>query len=235
MIRAAIFDLDGVIVDTSQLHYLAWKSIAEDLGIPFTTEDNERLKGVSRMASLEILLHLDASRAALSEEDKQELAARKNDIYRHSIGLLGPEDLLPGAREFILECRSSGLKTAVASASRNTPSVIAFLEVAELFDSVVDGNRVHRAKPDPEVFLTAADDLAVPASNCVVFEDAAAGIDGALAAGMFCVGIGSEDTLGAAHLVIPGFDGFSLDDLFRAPGFLSANAPQSINGGLHQC
>jgi len=222
MIRAAIFDLDGVIVDTSHLHYLAWKSIAADLGIPFTTRDNERLKGVSRMASLEIILQLDASRTALSEEEKQELAARKNDIYRHSIGRLGPGDLLPGARKFILECRSSGLKTAIASASRNSPAVIASLEAAELFDSVVDGNRVHRAKPDPEVFLRAAVDMAVPASDCVVFEDAAAGIAGALAAGMFSVGIGSEDTLAAAHLVIPGFDGFSLDDLFHAPEFSSS-------------
>jgi beta-phosphoglucomutase len=213
LIRAAIFDLDGVIVDTSRHHYLAWKTLADELGIPFGPEENELLKGVSRMDSLDIILGLSPLSPKLTEAEKQELAAAKNRRYVESIKGLTPADLLPGVRDFLTGCRNAGLRTALASASRNAGAVINSLEIGELFDSLVDGTRVSRTKPDPEVFLCAARDMGVEPAESMVFEDAAAGVRGALAAGMWCVGIGDPLVLRPAHRVIPGFADCRIDDL----------------------
>jgi beta-phosphoglucomutase len=200
--RAAIFDLDGVIVDTAKYHYLAWKRLAEEYGFDFTEADNERLKGVSRLRSLEILLEIGG--LTFAEADKEKMAAQKNEWYIDYIRHMDASEILPGAAEYLQSLRKKGVKTALGSASKNAPLILERLGISELFDVVIDGNKVSRAKPDPEVFLRAADELEVPPTACVVFEDAEAGIEAALQAGMGTVGIGKPSVLRAADMVIGG-------------------------------
>jgi beta-phosphoglucomutase len=200
--RAAIFDLDGVIVDTAKYHFLAWKRLANSLGFDFSQADNERLKGVSRTRSLEILLEIGG--LEMDEKAKTQLAACKNDWYVESISKLNSSEILPGATEYIQHLRSRGIKTAIGSASKNTPLILDRLRIRTLFDAIVDGNQVSKAKPDPEVFLLAAKELGIPPSNCVVFEDAEAGIHAALNAGMGAIGIGRPSSLQEADIVIGG-------------------------------
>lgn len=207
-IKACIFDLDGVIVDTAKYHYIAWKNIARELGFEFTEAHNERLKGVSRMRSLEILLEVGG--ISLDQDTKEALARRKNDEYLEYIMKMTPDEILPGAREFLLEARHSGLRTALGSASRNSMTILNRLGISDLFDAIIDGNKVPRAKPDPEIFLKGAGELGILPAQCVVFEDAEAGVEAALAAGMLCIGIGSPEILGEAHMVIPGFRDFNI-------------------------
>lgn len=206
--RACIFDLDGVIVDTAKYHFLAWKRLADQMGINFTAEDNERLKGVSRMDSLKIILEI----GGLSPDDGTRLkyATLKNTWYVEYISKMTPSEILPGAVRFIGELKKAGIRTAIGSASKNTPMILERTGIAELFDAVSDGNIVSRAKPDPEVFLKAAELLKEDPGRCVVFEDAAAGVQAALRAGMKCVGIGSPAILSGAHLVVPGLDKMNL-------------------------
>jgi beta-phosphoglucomutase len=199
---AAIFDLDGVIVDTAKYHFLAWKRLANSLGFDFSQADNERLKGVSRTRSLEILLEIGG--LEMDEKAKTQLAACKNDWYVESISKLNSSEILPGATEYIQHLRSRGIKTAIGSASKNTPLILDRLRIRTLFDAIVDGNQVSKAKPDPEVFLLAAKELGIPPSNCVVFEDAEAGIHAALNAGMGAIGIGRPSSLQEADIVIGG-------------------------------
>ncbi len=209
--KACIFDLDGVIVDTAKYHYLAWKKLAVMLNINFNEEDNERLKGVSRMASLDIIL--DIGKMKIDDKTKEEYASLKNNWYLDYIGRMTPEEILPGSLEFISELKNAGIKTALGSASKNTPLILERLGIASLFDAVADGNIVRNAKPDPEVFLTAAKMLGVLPKYCMVFEDAVAGVESALNAGMHCVGIGSKKILKNAHFVISGLDKMSLKKL----------------------
>lgn len=199
-IHACLFDLDGVLVDTAKYHYLAWKRLAQELGFDFTEQDNERLKGVSRMASLDILLSI--GKLTLEDAKKQELAARKNDWYVESISNMDHTEILPGALEFLQACRDNGLKTALGSASKNAMAILNNTGLAPYFDAIIDGTRTSSAKPDPEVFTLGAQELGVPAKDCVVFEDAEAGVEAARRAGMSCIGIGSAATLGQADFVI---------------------------------
>jgi beta-phosphoglucomutase len=201
-IRGCIFDLDGVIVDTAKYHYLAWKRLSDQLGIIFTEEDNERLKGVSRMTSLEIILEI--GRKKLDSNDKEKLASLKNKWYVEYISKMTPDEILPGTLEFINELKSNNIKIALGSASRNTPMILDRVNLKNVFDAVADGNSVHKAKPDPAVFIKAAEMVGIEAGRCVVFEDAVAGIEAALNAGMICVGIGEKDHLKDAHMVIKG-------------------------------
>ena len=203
-IAAYIFDLDGVIVDTAVYHYQAWNRLANELGFSLSHEDNEELKGVSRMDSLEIILAKGG--VSLSQERKVELAARKNEWYVEAISGMGRDDLLPGVRPFVNMLRALGFKTAVASASKNARAVLRSTELFDAFDAIVDGTNVTRAKPDPEIFLKAAAGCGVAPENCVVFEDARSGIEGALAAGMTAIGIGSPEVLSAAHKVFPSIE-----------------------------
>jgi beta-phosphoglucomutase len=212
-LKACIFDLDGVIVDTAKYHYLAWKKLAVMLNIDFDETDNERLKGVSRMASLDIIL--DLGRKKPDDKKKEEYAALKNKWYLDFIGRMTPEEILPGSLGFISELKNHGIKTAIGSASKNTPLILERLGIANLFDAIADGNVVKNAKPDPEVFLTAAKMLRVPPKYCVVFEDAVAGVESALNAGMHCVGIGSEKILTKAHFVISGLDKMTMKKLYE--------------------
>lgn len=216
MIRAALFDLDGVIVDTAKYHYLAWRRLAAELGFEFTEADNERLKGVSRMRSLDILLEVGGfGPNTFSAQQKEEMAERKNGWYVEYISRMTPDEILPGALAFLTAVRADGVRTALGSASKNTGIILARLGIGGLFDAVVDGTMVSRTKPDPEVFLRCAELLGgnISPAECVVFEDAAAGIEAAVAAGMYSVGVGSPDILTGADLVIPGFDGVSWQEI----------------------
>jgi beta-phosphoglucomutase len=210
-LKACIFDLDGVIVDTAKYHYLAWKKLAVMLNINFTEEDNERLKGVSRMTSLDIILEIGNMK--LDDRTKEEYAALKNKWYLDYIGRMMPDEILPGSLEFISELKSASIKVAMGSASKNTPLILERLGIGKLFDAVADGNVVKKAKPDPEVFIAASKMLGVLPEDCAVFEDAAAGVEAALKAGMLCIGIGSKKNLSNAHYVISGLDKISLKKL----------------------
>ena len=211
MIEACIFDLDGVIVDTAKYHFIAWKALAEELGFEFTLDDNERLKGVSRMKSLDILLEIGSLQ--FSEQQKLAMAEKKNTLYVSYIEKMTPEETLPGVPEFLQELRNKGIKIALGSASKNSPMILDRIQLSEMFDVVVDGNSITEAKPNPEVFLKGAEKLGILPENCVVFEDAIAGIEAARNAGMYCVGIGKPEILGMADFVIPGFEEFTFEKL----------------------
>lgn len=200
--RAAIFDLDGVIVDTAKYHYLAWKRLANELGFDFSEADNERLKGVSRVRSLEILLEI--GNVSLDEETRQQVAARKNDWYVDYIRRMEASEILPGVMEYLQHIRNKGIKIALGSASKNAPLILDRVGISGLFDAIIDGNKVSNAKPDPEVFLRAAEELNIQAPDCVVFEDAEAGIEAAHRARMMAVGIGKPSLLKDADVVIAG-------------------------------
>ncbi|MEO7213634.1 beta-phosphoglucomutase [Mucilaginibacter sp.] len=210
--KACIFDLDGVIVDTAVYHYKAWKRLANEMGFDFTEHQNEQLKGVSRMASLELILGWGQVTGA-TEAEKEEMATRKNLWYTDMINQMTPDEILSGAREFVQACRDAGIKTAIGSASKNTPIILAKLQLTQLFDAIVDGNSVSKAKPNPEVFLKGAEALGVSPADCVVFEDAVAGIEAALNAGMKAVGIGTPKMLTEADVVVSGLDKFTLEML----------------------
>jgi beta-phosphoglucomutase len=209
--KGCIFDLDGVIVDTARYHFLAWKRLADSLGINFTEHDNERLKGVSRMASLEIILQLGKLKVGLAE--KEEYARLKNSWYVDYISRMNPEEILPGALKFLLELKEAKIPVALGSASKNTPLILERVNLKNVFDAVADGNNVHQAKPDPEVFLTAAEMIGVKPQYCIVFEDAAAGVQAALNAGMTCVGIGLAENLPGSHFIIKGLSEMNLNRL----------------------
>ncbi|MDF2988886.1 MAG: pgmB [Eubacterium sp.] len=201
-IKGALFDLDGVIVDTAKYHYLAWKRLAEELGFEFTEEHNERLKGVSRMRSLEILLEVGG--ISRSEEEKLAMAEKKNNWYVEYIKKMDGTEILKGAKEYLLKLRNQGVKIALGSASKNAPMILDNLGITGLFDAIIDGNKVSRAKPDPEVFLLGAEELGLTAADCIVYEDAEAGIEAARRAGMGTVGIGRRDILKDADMVVSG-------------------------------
>ena len=204
MIKASIFDLDGVLVDTAKYHLLAWKRLTDQLGIDFTEKDNERLKGVSRSDSLEIILNLGGLK--IDDALKAEYTNLKNSWYLDYIDKMTPDEILPGSLEFINELKGAGIKTALGSASRNTFLILKKVGMEKLFDAVADGNIVKKAKPDPEVFLVAARMMNIEPMQCIVFEDAVAGVRAALNAGMLCVGVGSPEVLTEAHAVISGLN-----------------------------
>jgi beta-phosphoglucomutase len=210
-IKACIFDLDGVIVDTAIYHYEAWKRLANQLGFDFTEEDNEKLKGVSRVRSLELILGWGGVTKTAAEQE--ELATIKNEWYVDMISHMTPAEILPGAKEFLLTCRAAGLKTALGSASKNSTTILNKINMTDLFDAIIDGNKVSKAKPDPEVFLKGAEAIGVPPAECVVFEDAIAGVEAAINGGMKVVGIGSPEVLNRANLVVSGLNEMSLEKL----------------------
>lgn len=207
MMTACLFDLDGVIVDTARFHYKAWRRLASRLGFDFTEDDNERLKGVSRMRSLDILLDVGGMSERFTDSEKQELADLKNGWYLEYVAAMTSADVLPGAVDLLTDLRRHGIATALASSSRNAGVILQRTGIATLFDAVVDGNDITRAKPDPQVFLLAASRLDAEPGGCVVFEDAGAGIEAASAAGMRSVGIGAADRLPGADVVLPGLAG----------------------------
>ena len=202
-IQACLFDLDGVVVDTAKFHYIAWKEMAAELGFDFTEKENEWLKGVSRMRSLDILLEI--GKVTKSDEEKRLLAESKNERYLEFVNRMTEEEILPGVTRFLDDLRSNGILIALGSASKNAPLILERIQLTEKFDVVVDGNSVSKAKPDPEVFLKCAELLHVKPEQCLVFEDAQAGIDAALNGGMKVIGVGSPADLSDADHFIPGF------------------------------
>jgi beta-phosphoglucomutase len=213
-IEGIIFDLDGVIVDTAVYHYRAWKKLADEMGFPFTEDDNERLKGVSRMESLRILLEI--GKKDLSEEEKKKLAEKKNKIYVESISGMGKEEILPGVMSFIQELKKEEIPFSLGSASKNAPLILKNIELYDSFDAIVDGNDVAKAKPDPQVFLLGAEKLQVDPEACIVFEDAQSGIEAAKAAGMFAVAVGEKAKLDGADYYINTMENLTLSDLKKA-------------------
>lgn len=201
-IKAFIFDLDGVLTDTAEYHYQAWKNLADRLGMKFDRRDNECLKGVSRRESLEIILELNKKQDAFPGEEKACLAEEKNEEYVRLIQQVSPDDVLGGVMPFLREARKNGLKLAVASASKNAGTVLDGLNIAGMFDYIADAGRIKNTKPDPEVFLNCAAHLGVPPASCIGFEDAQAGIEAIHAAGMFAVGINVAVTGDAPDLIL---------------------------------
>jgi beta-phosphoglucomutase len=203
-ISACIFDLDGVIVDTAKYHYLAWRRLAREMGFDFSPEHNERLKGISRMHSLEILLEIGG--ITLTDAEMINAAHRKNAWYVDYITTLTPDEILPGVKEFLSDVKLHGLKMAIGSASKNAGLILQRLYINAMFDAVIDGTKVTKAKPDPQIFLLAANELKVDPSGCLVFEDAQAGIQAAKNGGMHCVGVGDPKLLHEADSVIRNFE-----------------------------
>lgn len=200
--KAALFDLDGVIVDTAKYHYIAWKEMANGLGFDISPEQNELLKGVSRMESLDIILGIGG--VTVSEEERTRLGASKNARYVELIRRMDSSEILRGAREYLELLRGRGVKIALGSASKNAGMILDNLGIGSLFDAVIDGTMVSKSKPDPEVFLLGAEAVGEKPATCVVFEDAVAGVEAAKAGGMWAVGIGLVENLPKADLVVPG-------------------------------
>ncbi|MCM3725784.1 beta-phosphoglucomutase [Neobacillus cucumis] len=212
-ISAVIFDLDGVIVSTDEYHYQAWKQISDQENIYFDRNINERLRGVSRIESLDIILsHSDK---IYSESEKYLLAQRKNDIYCELLNKLSPNDILPGIINLLISLKTRDIKIAIGSSSKNTPFILEQIGLTSNFDTIADGNSIKNSKPDPEVFLLAAKMLGVEPEECAVIEDAQAGVDAAKAAGMKAVGIGSAATCLNADMKLQDLTNLDIDQLLE--------------------
>jgi beta-phosphoglucomutase len=208
LIEACIFDLDGVIVDSAKYHFLAWKKLADKLAVPFSEKQNEELKGVSRVDSLEKILHWGG--LVLNNNKKLELLDLKNQWYLKYTEEMKADEILPGVHEFLSELKSSGVKIALGSSSKNAVLILDKLGITHFFDEIIDGNKIHFSKPHPEVFLKAATGLSVAPQNCVVFEDAQSGVESAIAGNFRCIGIGDPTVLSKANAVVPNLEGMTL-------------------------
>ncbi len=210
-IQACIFDLDGVIVDTANSHYKAWKRLANELGFDLTPEQNEKMKGIGRMESLDMLLEIGNIEA--DKKEKKKLADLKNGWYRDYISEMQPDELLPGVIDFLEELTEENILIAIGSASRNAPTIVRQVQIGRYLDALIDGSKVTKGKPHPEVFLKAAEEMGVEPAHCVVFEDAQAGIDAARNGGMRTIGVGSQQVLHNADMIIPGLNEINLEKL----------------------
>ncbi|WP_066832149.1 beta-phosphoglucomutase [Rufibacter ruber] len=199
-IKACLFDLDGVLVDTAVYHFKAWRRLAQTLGIDFTEHDNERLKGVSRVRSLEIILEIGGQ--TLPQEQMLALCEQKNTEYLLDVAQMTPDEILPGVVDFLKALKAEGIKIALGSASKNAQLILERTQLLPYFDAIIDGRHVTIGKPDPEVFLKGAEALGVLPSECVVFEDAVAGVEAAKNGDMLCVGVGQPEVLTQADVVV---------------------------------
>jgi beta-phosphoglucomutase len=216
-IKACIFDLDGVIVDTAKYHFKAWRRLANELGFDFSEEDNEKLKGVSRMESLNLIL--DWGGKTVEEEQKAILAQQKNDWYLELIEKMGPDEILPGVHRFIKRLKRKQVKIVLGSASKNAGFILEKIGLLPFFDAVIDGTKTMNSKPDPEVFLKGAEAVEQLPKHCIVFEDAAKGIEAALTGGFYTVGVGTNnDALEDAHIIIPSFEYIDYEEVLDALG-----------------
>ncbi|MFY7970566.1 MAG: beta-phosphoglucomutase [Flavobacteriales bacterium] len=211
MIKACIFDMDGVIVDTAKYHFKAWARLADTLSIPFTEEQNEQLKGVSRVDSLERIL--EWGHVVIDNNKKLELMDLKNKWYLDYVAEINPGEMLPGAHAFLLELHAKGIKIALGSSSKNSILILDKLGITHLFESIIDGTKLTFGKPHPEVFLKGATELNLKPHECVVFEDAISGVEAAKAGGFHCIGIGSADILSKADAIIDNLEGFTIEKL----------------------
>jgi beta-phosphoglucomutase len=197
-VQAFIFDLDGVITDTAEFHFLAWKQLADEEGIPFTREDNEQLRGVSRRESLRRML----KGRPIDEPTAEAWMDRKNNYYKHYLETITPDYVLPGVLDFLKAAKEKGIRLGIGSASKNAKTVLERLDILNAFEGIGDGYSVVNTKPAPDLFVWVAGRLDVPPPQAVVFEDAEAGVDAALAAGFWAVGVGTAD-VSRAHVVAP--------------------------------
>ena len=211
--KAVLFDLDGVVVYTDAYHYRAWKRLADEEGWRFDETLNDRLRGVSRLASLEIILEHNG--VELTSERKEEFAARKNEYYKALLETIDETALVPGALDFIRALRREKVLIGLGSSCRNAQLVLDKLGIAELFDAAVTGNDITRSKPDPEIFLLGARMLGVEPAECVVFEDAPSGVEAALAGGMTAVGFGPTEGLEAADILVASYDRLDYAEFLR--------------------
>jgi len=209
--KACIFDLDGVIVDTVPAHFIAWKTMADELNIPFTEDDNEHLKGISRTDSMKRILAL--GNQTKTDEEIIEMTDKKNAIYVEIISKMTPEDILPGVTDFIQLLKTNNIATAIGSASKNTPTILKAVGLDGTFDAIVDGNQVTHGKPNPEVFLKGAEKLNLAPEDCIVLEDAISGVEAAKRGGMKCIGVGEAKVLGKADRVVPDLTNVDIDFL----------------------
>lgn len=210
--KACLFDLDGVIVDTAVYHFQAWRRLANELGFDFTEQQNEKLKGISRMESLQLILQW--GNVTLSEEEKLVWATRKNDWYLQMVLTMTPDEVLKGVPTFLNELKANNIKIALGSASKNARLILEKINLITYFDAIVDGNDITKGKPDPQVFLLGAIATHCKPGDCVVFEDAIAGVQAAKAGGMKVIGVGDEKLLTEADFVIKGFEEMTIDRLF---------------------
>ena len=211
--KACLFDLDGVLVDTAIYHFQAWKMLGENFNYQLSEEQNEQLKGVSRVESLNRILNWASYTA--TEEQKEIWLKEKNDNYLELITHMNPSEILPGVVDFLGQIKADGYKIALGSASKNAEIILEKTHLTPWFDVIIDGNKVSKSKPDPEVFLKGAEGLGLLPSECIVFEDAQAGVDAAIAGGMKVIGIGEASVLGDANKVIPNFVGIKSADLLN--------------------
>jgi beta-phosphoglucomutase len=210
-IHAFIFDLDGVLTDTSEFHYLGWQRLADEEGLSFSREINESLRGIPRRASLMMIL----KGRTYSEEKIQEMMERKNNYYLELVRGITPKDLLPGARELLEEIHAVEMRSALGSASKNAREVIQRLGIESLLDAVADGSSVEHQKPAPDLFLHAAELLGLSPAECVVVEDAAAGIEAGRAGGFYTLGLGPRERVGDANIVFESLEGAKLDAILN--------------------
>ena len=213
MIKAVIFDLDGVIVSTDEYHFQAWQRLAHEEEITFTEKHNEQLKGVSRMESLEIILK--QSRKSYTAEAKVNMAERKNSYYRDLLKNLSPSHIHPGVLHFLKSLERQGIRVAIGSSSKNAVPILHKLGLIQSFEAVADGTNIKKSKPDPEVFLLAASLLSIPPTNCLVVEDAEAGVDAGLAAGMKVLAVGSASSLEKATFRAKDLSHITIDQLLE--------------------
>ena len=215
-ISGCLFDMDGVIVDSAKHHFTAWKMLADELSIPFTLDDNKLLKGLSRIDSLEKILSLGS--LELNSNTKLLLMEKKNALYLYLVSKMSEYEILPGVKDLILELKREGVKVCLGSSSKNATVILKNVNLFNLFDGIVDGNHITLSKPDPEVFLKGAEILGVSPSECVVFEDAASGVEAALSGGFFALGIGDASELSRANFVVSDLCRMSLEKLNQITG-----------------
>lgn len=215
MIKGFIFDLDGVLTDTAEYHYLAWKKLADKLGIQLDREMNEQLKGISRMDSLDRILAIGNQMDRYTLEEKEKLADEKNEDYKELILEVTPNDLLPGIANLLADLRAKDIRLALASASKNGPVIMERLGIADMFDTVVDPATLAKGKPDPEIFIKGAQQLKLKPIECVGVEDAQAGIESINAAGIFSVGVGTKEMMKEADYAVTSTQELKLEEILK--------------------
>jgi beta-phosphoglucomutase len=208
-IKACLFDMDGVIVDTAKYHFLAWQRLADSLSIEFTEHHNEQLKGVSRVDSLERILHW--GNLVLNNAKKVELMDLKNKWYLEYVEAVNPNEMLPGAHDLLMDLKRNNVKIGLGSSSKNSVMILEKLQIFDLFDTIVDGTIIHMSKPHPEVFMRGAAALGLQPIQCVVFEDAISGVQAAIDGGFPCIGIGDAHILSQATVVVPDLKGMNFE------------------------
>jgi beta-phosphoglucomutase len=216
-IKACLFDLDGVLVDTAKYHFIAWKRLAESMGVEFTEHDNEQLKGVSRVDSLKYILR--KGNLNRNDEEMGQLMDTKNEWYLELVATMQPDELLPNVEAFLRNLKEHDILIGLGSSSKNAQMILDKTGIVKYFDTIVDGRHTTYSKPHPEVFLKGAEQLGVLPQQTIVFEDATSGIEAALTGGFYAIGIGEAQILNKAHVVIPSLEGLSYEQLVALPAF----------------